>query len=245
MKFLVLALALLLAVGSQAASMKQKRSADPTILQLLRDFVDTFVKHRIQGIKQIEDTFKDDSDGVSVADKLNKTFADFKAWQAKVSPHTDEAFKKAEDFLNPVIEKASAEINSFKTKMEPHRAKLHGVLEKHFEQYKSDLAPIYESYATACKANMEDMKTTLAAKQEEMMKKVSANLEETKSALEPIMSIIQTELTEDIKNFKEQMKTAAQDYIQDMKDAFTNSQGAVDPEAAKKWLASSCLALTS
>ncbi|XP_034024651.1 apolipoprotein A-I-like [Thalassophryne amazonica] len=235
MKFLALALALLLAVGSQAASMKQKRSADPNLQQLLQDlqtFADSFMKHRIQGIQQIEDTFKDNTAGDNVADNLKVAYAN-------LLPFSNVALNSC---LKPMAESADNAIEKLKAKLEANVTKLIDVLEKHFQEYETGFGPIYQGYATACKTSIEQAKTQLAPKQEEMMKKVSENLKETKAAL---IAIFQIDVTEEKQTYQTSMDTAANNCVQKFKEAVGFPTDDADPEAAKKWLVSTCMALTS
>jgi len=202
MKFVALALTLLLAVGSHAASLQADA---PTPLDQMRSGA-------IASLRQLLDATKKSLDHVDdpgfteqrdqIKQHIDSTMEKILALQQTVAPYTDSLYAQVESC-----------ITDLRTRMEPHTAKLGEVLKKHMEDYRTKFNEITSEH----RAEVEELKNKMAPKTQELSTLIETNLEETKSALLPILNILSEKINEGMTSAKE----AIEPYIQEYKDQFS------------------------
>lgn len=228
MKFLALALTLLLAVGSRAASVQ---SDGPSQMEHVRSAVMLYLTQ-----------VKDSASGL--LDRLDNTaFAEYKV---KMSESLDNLYNYAQvssqtatDTLTPyaaqlldatkdVREKVMADVEELRTELEPKRDELNAVLNKHVEEYRAKLEPIFQEYMSSSKDQVEGLKNKLQPVLDELRGKVEVNVDETKSKIEPIVELFRAKLT----NRLNDVKTAAAPYAEEYKEQLTVALNKLSAEVA-------------
>merc|ERR1719357_2011817 len=192
MKFVALALALLLAVGTQGASLQADAPSQLAHVWAAMDVYLTQVKDSAKrALDQLDDTeyrhLKDQLSG-----RLDEMHAQIKALQASVSPVTDHVVTTMADATAGFRAAVEADFQALQTQLEPKRAALREVIERHLEQYRAQLEPIVA----------------------DLRSKMAVNIEETKAAMMPIVEAVRTKVSERL----EELKNLAQPYVNEYKE---------------------------
>merc|ERR1711980_55218 len=210
MKFVALALALLLAVGSHAASLQADAPSD---LQHARALLDMFLTQMRdsanKALDQLDNTEYSEYKA-TVSQRLDNMHNQIKAFQASVSPLTDSFYSTASEFRTSIMN----DIQSLNLQTEAERQKLRDVINKHIEEYRATVETPFNEFVEKAKQEAEAMKTKLQPVVEDLQQKVSTNVEETKNALMPIVESVRVKLGERV----EALKGAAAPYIEEYKD---------------------------
>uniref|UniRef100_A0AAQ6INK6 Apolipoprotein A-Ib n=1 Tax=Anabas testudineus TaxID=64144 RepID=A0AAQ6INK6_ANATE len=215
MKFVALALALLLAVGSQAASLQADA---PSQLAHFRAAADVY-------LDQVKETAKralshlDDAEYGELKNRLNQRLDDaqaqIKALRNRVSPITDSVVSTIADATADFRASVASDLETLKTELEPKRAKLREVIEQHIEEYRAHLQPIINEYYTKHTAEMDALKAKLEPALEELR---------TKAALMPILEAVRTKATHRLENLKEMVTPYVEEYKEQAKQAYSQAQ---------------------
>merc|ERR1712180_319556 len=222
MKFVALALALLLAVGSQGASLQ---SDAPSQLAHARAALDVYLTQVKESAKralgQLDDTeYKEFKEQVS--QRLEDMHTQIKTLQASVSPVTDGIVKTISDATAGFRASVEADLETLKTELEPKRVALKEVLDKHIQEYSAVLEPIIAEHYAKHTADMEALKTKLEPVVEAVRTKISERLEELKNMAKPYVDEYKDQLkqayeqaqgvkTEDLTALKEKIAPLAED----------------------------------
>ncbi|KAG8002195.1 Apolipoprotein A-I [Nibea albiflora] len=224
MKFVALALALLLAVGSHAASVQ---ADPPTQLAHARAAVDLYVNQvkesATRALAQLDDTeYKE------IKDHLVKQIEDFhtqmKSLQTSVSPFTDSVYSSISDATADLRTSLMADIDQLKADIEPRRAALRDVIDKHLDEYKTLLEPIIKEYYAKHTVEMANLKEKLDPVLESLQAKVAVNVEETKTALMPIVETVRAKLSERLEALKKMASPYVEEYKELLKNVYTQAQ---------------------
>uniref|UniRef100_A0A672IQF4 Apolipoprotein A-Ib n=1 Tax=Salarias fasciatus TaxID=181472 RepID=A0A672IQF4_SALFA len=176
MKFVALALALFLAVGSQAASLQADA---PSQLDHFRAVADVYAEQVREGAKRalekLEGTQYSELKPI-ISQRIDDFHSQLKAAQQSIAPMTDNFVKTIADATVDVRASVQAEFDTLKAEIEAKRDQLRPILEKHFDEYRVELEPILKEYVDKHNADIETCAT-----------KVETNLEETKTAIQPIV----------------------------------------------------------
>ncbi|KAL3057083.1 hypothetical protein OYC64_007548 [Pagothenia borchgrevinki] len=214
MKFFALALALVLAVGSHAASMQADA---PSQLQHIRAAMDMYLVQ----VKDSANKALDQLDGtdysdlkVGMSERLEAVFTQIKTVQAAVGPVTDGVLSTICDTTADLRASIMADIDSLKVDLEPKRLALKEVIDRHIADYRTRMQPIIEEYAAKHTVEMESLKAKMEPIVAEMQTKIASNIEETKTAMMPIVDAVRAKLSERL----EELKTLATPYVEEYKD---------------------------
>ncbi|WP_289449418.1 hypothetical protein, partial [Klebsiella pneumoniae] len=136
MKFVALALALLLAVGSQAASLQADAPSQLAHLRAALDVYLTQVKDSAnRALDQLDDTeYKELK--ASLSQRLETMHTQIKALQGSVSPVTDNIVATISDATADFRTSVMNDIDALKADLEPKRIALRDVINKHIEEYR-------------------------------------------------------------------------------------------------------------
>nr|AIL82447.1 apolipoprotein A-1 [Channa striata] len=221
MKFVALAVALLLAVGCQAASLQADA---PSQLAHIKAAIDVYAN-------QVKDSFKnalnslDDTEHQELKQRLSQRVDEFhaqlKALQGSVSPITDSVVSTLADATADFRASLTKDIETLKADLEPKRAKLREVINEHLQEYRIQLEPIVKKYYDKHTADMEALKVRLEPVVEELRAKVATNVEETKAALMPILEAIRTKVHARLENLKELVSPYVEEYKDQLKQAYS------------------------
>ncbi|XP_017286149.1 apolipoprotein A-Ib [Kryptolebias marmoratus] len=224
MKFVALALALLLAVGSQAASLQADA---PSQLDQIRSAVDVYLtqarESAIKALDQLDGTEYESMKG-TVAQRLNDMHTQLKQLQSQVSPMTDSVVSSISDATAEVRASIVSDIEALKTELEPMRAKLREVVNKHLEEYRTHMEPVLKEYQAKHNEEMEALKTKMEPIMAELRQKIATNVEETKEALVPIVEAVRTKLTQRLESLKEMAAPFVEEYKEYLKKSYDNAQ---------------------
>ncbi|KAK5599405.1 hypothetical protein CRENBAI_021751 [Crenichthys baileyi] len=225
MKFVALALAVLLAVGCQAASLQADA---PSQLAHIRSAVDVYLTQAKEGaikaLDQLDDTPYQELKA-TLAQRLEDMHNNIKQLQAQVSPMTDSLVTTISDATAEFRASVMADIDALKVELEPKRAKLREVLEKHMEEYRTLLEPMLKEYSAKHSAEMEALRAKMEPVVAELRQKVATNVEETKAALMPIVESVRSKLVERLENLKQVATPYVEEYKEHLKKYYSQTQG--------------------
>merc|ERR1711976_676756 len=214
MKFAALALALLLAVGSHAASLQADAPSD---LQHARALLDMFLTQMRdsanKALDQLDNTEYSEYKA-TVSQRLDNMHNQIKAFPASESPLTDSFYSTVSEATSEFRTSIMNDIQSLNLQTEAERQKLRDVINKHIEEYRATVETPFNEFVEKAKQEAEAMKTKLQPVVEDLQQKVSTNVEETKNALMPIVESVRVKLGERV----EALKGAAAPYIEEYKD---------------------------
>ncbi|KAK1899679.1 Apolipoprotein A-I [Dissostichus eleginoides] len=227
MKFVALALALVLAVGSHAASMQADA---PSQLQHIRAAMDMYlvqVKDSAnKALDQLDETeYKDLKVGMS--QRLEDVFTQIKTLQAAVGPVTDGVVGTVSDATSSIRASIMADIDSLKIDLEPKRVALKEVIDRHIADYQTRMEPIIQEYAAKHTAEMESLKARMEPIVEDLRTKIASNVEETKTAMMPIVEAVRAKLSERL----EELKTMATPYVEEYKDQISKAYAQIQSQS--------------
>ncbi|XP_033953981.1 apolipoprotein A-I-like [Pseudochaenichthys georgianus] len=224
MKFVALALALVLAVGSHAASMQADA---PSQLAHIRTVMDLY-------LVQVKDSAKkalDQLDGtdysdlkVGISQRLEDVFTQIKTLQASVGPVTDGVVGTLSETTSGIRASIMADIDSLKKELEPKRVALQEVIDRHIADYKTRMEPIIHEYAAKHTSELESLKVKMEPIVEEMRVKIALNVEETKAAMMPMVDAVRTKLFERLEVLKTQVTPFVEEYKEYIKNLYASSQ---------------------
>jgi len=237
MKFVALALALLMAVGSHAAVAEA-----PNHLQHARTLMDMYMTqvkdsaHKV--LDQLDQTEYRDLKA-SLSQRLDDTYAQIKALQTSVAPISDSIVSTIADATAEFRASVDADMAALKVELEPKRVELKRVITEHIEEYRRQLEPIIKDYHTKHSADMEALKIRLEPVVESMKTKVAANVEETKTALMPILESVRAKLSERLENLKDMATPYVEEYKDQMQQAMSKARSvqAEDVDALRQKIA--------
>lgn len=217
MKFVALALTVLLAAGSQARFLQADAPAPPSQLEHVRAAVGMY-------LQQVKDTAQkalehlDETEYKDYKPKLSQSLDSIQGYiqsaSAALSPYTDAVSSQFMELTKDMRDKIQADVDQLKKDLEPKQAELKEVVQKHLDEYREKLEPLVKEYTEKHKKEMEELKTKLEPVVEDLRAKIQTNVEETKSKLVPIVEAIRAKLTERL----EEMRTLAEPYVQEYKE---------------------------
>ncbi|XP_023817224.1 apolipoprotein A-I isoform X2 [Oryzias latipes] len=222
MKFL--ALALLLVVGSQAASLQADA---PSQLAQIRSAADVYMTQVKQGLikalDQLDDTPYQELK-TTLTQRVEDLHTNIKALQAQVSPMTDSVVTTISDATAEFRNSISQDIEALRADLAPKREKLREVLEKHMEEYRVQLEPIVKEYQARHTAEMEALRVKMEPVVAELRQKMAANVEETKAALMPIVESVRAKLVERLEQLRQLAVPYVEEYKEQMKNFYSQAQ---------------------
>ncbi|KAM6969764.1 apolipoprotein A-Ia [Aplochiton taeniatus] len=219
MKFVALALTLLLAVGSQAKALQndapsQLEHIKAAALMYLTQVKDTAQKtlDHLEGTEYAE--YK-----VKLSESLDKLHEYAQTASQTLTPYGEAFTGQFLEATKQVRENVMADVEELRTQLEPKREELHKVLQKHMDEYRAKLEPIFQEYMTKNKQEVETLRAKLQPLMEEMRTKVEANVEETKTKLMPMIEVVRTKMTGRL----EELRTMAAPYAEEYKEHLTKA----------------------
>ncbi|CAK6974944.1 apolipoprotein A-I-like [Scomber scombrus] len=225
MKFVALALALLLAVSCQGASLQADAPSQLAHVRAAMDVYLTQVKDSAKrALDQLDDAeYKELKDQVS--QRLEDMHTQIKALQVSVAPVTDSVVKTIADATAGLRASLEADFETLKAELEPKRAALREVIERHVQDYQTQLEPVITEYYAKHTAEMDALRTRMEPIVEELRAKVATNLEETKAAALPIVEALRTKISERLEELKGMAKPYVDEYKDQMKQAYDQARG--------------------
>lgn len=199
MKFAALALALLLAVGSQAAVLQADA---PSAL----DHYSTMLHVGVNRLKS----------SLSALDNTEYSYVKETLQQAlqvvddAVTNHKDEAIAFIQTMKETASETLGFDYASVKTELTPMFQELR--IREHIRQYIEKLVPIVTEFVDQYRIATETARSTVDSRVAELKQIYEANLEDTQSKLVPIRAVVQRELGNVFSKVKEMVEGYAQEY---------------------------------
>ncbi|XP_077467996.1 apolipoprotein A-I-like [Stigmatopora argus] len=221
MKFVALALALLLAVGSQAASLQSDPVAQLAHARAAADIFLTQVKEgAIRTLSSLDDTEYKASKDLLVL-HLNEFHEQLKVLQGSVSPYTDGVVSTVGDLTKEFRANVDTDIAALKSELEPLRANLRKVVLEHLEEYRALLEPVITEFHEAHMVAMKGKVQPLVA---DLQIKINENVEETKNALIPIVEAVQKKVAARVEDLRSSIKPYVDDYKDQMAKAVEHAK---------------------
>ncbi|KAM9853525.1 apolipoprotein A-I-like [Aulostomus maculatus] len=234
MKFVSLALCLLLAVGSYADV--------PSQLEQIRSVMDVFLTQVKDGVKQALDQV-DEAEyqdfKVQMMQRLDDAHIQIKTVQSSVSPVVDGIAKTFSEAFEPVYQSISTDVESLKTSLEPQRTALKQVLDKHIEEYRLTMMPVLNEYKAQNAKIMSEMMSKFQAMIETLKGQMAVNIEETKDAMMPIVDAVRGKISKRVTELKDLIKPYVDEYKDQMQRAIDQAKSVTgeDMEALRAKIA--------
>ncbi|XP_035536036.1 LOW QUALITY PROTEIN: apolipoprotein A-I-like [Morone saxatilis] len=224
MKFAALALALLLAVGSHAASLQADAPSQLAHVRAAMDVYLTQVKDSAnKALDQLDDTeYKELK--ATLSQRLEDMYNQVKTLQGAVSPMTDSVVSTISDATAEFRASVLADIEALKADLAPKQVQLKEVIDKHISEYRTLMDPILTEYYAKHTADMEALKLKMEPIVEELRTKISTNVEETKTALMPIVESVRDKLQERLESLKAMASPYVEEYKEQLKQAYNQAQ---------------------
>ncbi|XP_068441622.1 apolipoprotein A-I-like [Clinocottus analis] len=235
MKFVALALALFLAVGSNAASLQADAPSQLAHARAAMDVYLTQVKDSAnKALDQLDDTeYKELK--MRLSQRIEDMYTQIKTLQGVVSPVTDSVVSTIADATAEFRTTVMTDIDNLKAQLEPKRVALKEVVDRHIEEYRKTLDPLITEYSAKHAADMEALRIKMEPIVEDLRSKVATNVEETKTALMPIVDAVRAKLSEHLEQLKTMVSPYVEEYKDQMKQAYDQAQGvSADDLAALK-----------
>uniref|UniRef100_UPI0037E99A96 apolipoprotein A-I-like n=1 Tax=Semicossyphus pulcher TaxID=241346 RepID=UPI0037E99A96 len=225
MKFVTLALALLLAVGSQAASLQADA---PSNLAYIRSAMDVYINQIKESTLRALDQVDDADLKARLVQHVNNAHTQLKSLQQNVSPMTDTVVETVMSSTAELRASMERDIEALKVETDPLFQNLNTILTKHIDEYKEAFTPIMEEYQRKHTEEAESLKTRL----EPVFQRMQVNLEETKTALIPLVEAVRTK----VNGLVEGMRSLTLPYIQEYRDQLRTSlaEANANPEEMAK-----------
>ncbi|XP_030008178.1 apolipoprotein A-I-like [Sphaeramia orbicularis] len=223
MKFVALALALLLAVGSQAASLQ----SDPLVaLQNARAVAQVHINNAKEGIHRVIGHL----DGTEYADikatltaAVDNMFNNLQSFQQSAAPMTDSVVSTIADATAEMRAGIEKDIEDLKETIQANR--LREILESHINDYQTMLMPLMQELQARRQAEMEAMSDKIQEARNSLREKFNTNLEETKNALLPVIDQLKEKLGKHVEMVKTQAGPYVNEYAEQMQAAVNQARG--------------------
>ncbi|KAK0136591.1 Apolipoprotein A-I [Merluccius polli] len=214
MKFVALALTLLLALGCQT------QDVPPNQLDQIRDTALLYLNQ----VKESAQKTLDHLDGTEYAEykvKLSQSLDQLNAYAQTLTPYGEAFSTQFVDATNVMRDRALRDMDDLRLKLEPRRQELHKILQQQAEEYRAKLEPIFKEYVDQNQERMDNLKARLQPIMDEMRTKMEANVEETKTKVMPMVEDVRSKLTERL----EQLRTMAGPYVDEYQESLTKAVG--------------------
>ncbi|ROL40687.1 Apolipoprotein A-I [Anabarilius grahami] len=229
MKFVALALTLLLAVGSQARFLQADAPSQLEHYKSAALVYLTQVKEQAQKALDNLDGTDYEQYKVQLSESLTKLQEYAQTTSQTLTPYTETFSNQFLENTKQLSERVMTDIEDIRSKLEPHRAELYQVLQKHFDEYREKLEPLYQEYATLNRENAEQMRAKLQPLLDEMRQMFDTNVEETKSKLVPMIEAVRTKLTERLEELRTMAAPYAEEYKEQLVKAVEDAREKITP----------------
>ncbi|KAM9812326.1 apolipoprotein A-Ib [Syngnathus typhle] len=224
MKFVALAITLLLAVGCQAASLQADA---PSSLAHARAVVDVYLTQMKESVKNalghLDDTeYKEFKDVISL--RLDDLHLQLKTVQESVAPVTDGVVATLSDVTQTFRDNVKKDVDALEVQLAPYKTKLNEVVNKHIEEYRALLEPVITEYQAQHDAQMNVLKAKLEPIVEDLRNKISVNVEETKTALVPIIEAVRTKVDARLVELREMIGPYVGEYKDQIGKAYAHAR---------------------
>ncbi|KTF93466.1 hypothetical protein cypCar_00035744 [Cyprinus carpio] len=229
MKFVALALTILLAVGSQAHFLQADAPSQLEHYKAAALVYLTQVKEQAQKALDNLDGTDYEQYKVQLSESLTKLQDYAQSTSQTLTPYAETISNQFLENTNQLRERVMTDVEGLRSKMEPHRAELYGVLQKHFDEYREKLEPFLQEYANLNRENADQLRAKLQPLLEEMRQNFETNLEETKSKLVPMVEAVRTKLTASLEDLKTMAAPYAEEYKEQLMKAVEEAREKLAP----------------
>ncbi|XP_036412541.1 apolipoprotein A-Ib isoform X2 [Colossoma macropomum] len=222
MKFVALALAILLAAGCQARSMQADA---PTQYEQIRSAVVTYLG-QVKETAQKAINRLDDAEYKELKDRLTLSLTRIEKYLESAS----ESLRPVRETIGPQVieafaalrEKVEKDVEDLRTELAPKREALREVVKKHIDQYREKLEPLLKEYAEKHHEQMEYFRSKFEPVLKELRELIKTNVEETKSKLTPIVEVLVKKGHERLEELKHAIEPYIQEYREQAGSTFTS-----------------------
>jgi len=213
MRFVVLALAVVLAIGADAASIDPYREQ---------------VQARLATVKQSLDRILDKFEGTELApykapikEKLEAVQTYLQMAQQSVAPKTDAMYTQILDATKDVRESVSADMTQLQSSLDPKILALRTGLEEHIKEYMATVKDVMTTQMTKQQALMAEMQPQWGPVLEKLRADIATNWEETRERLRPIND----DIASFVSKYAQMAHGMVAPYYQEFRDQATASVG--------------------
>jgi len=206
MRFVVLALAVVLAIGADAASLDAARDT---------------VRQRLTSAKASLDRILDQFDGTDMAEykaplkeKLAAVESYLQVAQESMAPRSDAMFAQVMDSTKDFRDSVSADVTSLQAQLDPKVAALRGVVEQHIKEYVATVKDVLSMQMTKQSELMTEMQPKWGPVLTKLRGDIATNWEETRDKLRQINDNI----AEYVSKYAQMAQTIATPYVQEFRD---------------------------
>uniref|UniRef100_A0A4W5M7N5 Apolipoprotein A-Ib n=1 Tax=Hucho hucho TaxID=62062 RepID=A0A4W5M7N5_9TELE len=228
MKFLALALTILLAAATQAVPMQADA---PFQLEHVKEAMMEYMA-QVKETAQRSIDLLDDTEYKAYKMQLSQSLDNLQQYAQTASqslvPYSEVFTVQVIYTTNAVRTEIMKDVEELRSQLEPMRAELKEVLDKHMDEYRKKLEPLIKDILKQRRTEMEAFRVKMEPVVEEMRAKVSANVEETKAKLMPIVETVRAKLTERL----EKLRTLAVPYAEEYKEQMFKAVGEVREKVA-------------
>ncbi|CAM4540602.1 unnamed protein product [Leuciscus chuanchicus] len=229
MKFLALALTLLLALGSQARFLQADAPSQLEHFKSAALVYLTQVKEQTQKALDNLDGTEYEQYKLQLSESLTKLQEYAQTTSLTLTPYADAFSKQFLENTKQLQERIMTDLEDIKSKLEPHRAELYQVVQKHFDEYRDKLEPLYQEYATLNRENAEQMRAKLQPLLDDLRQMFETNFEDTKSKLVPMVEVVRTKLTERLEDLRSMAAPYAEEYKEQLVKAVEEAREKITP----------------
>ncbi|KAF5896576.1 apolipoprotein A-I, partial [Clarias magur] len=227
MKFVALALTLLLALGCHARTLQ----ADALT--------------QLEHYKAVAMVYLDQVKDQAFKALENLEGNEYQQYKLKLTESLDNLQKYTDsDALKPIAAQLTQgtqlarefilkELDDLHKRVEPHRAELRQSIQKHLDQYRDRLIPIFQDYMADNQKELDGLRQKLQPALEDLKAKLETNFEETKTKLSPIVETVRGKLTERLQDLKDLASPVAEEYKEHMLKAVEDVKSQLAPHTTQ------------
>ncbi|XP_026886453.1 apolipoprotein A-Ib [Electrophorus electricus] len=212
MRFVAIALAILLAAGCQTHSIQADA---PSQYEHIRSGVVTFMNQIKENSKQAIDKL-DDGEFKDLKVQLHKGLDMVENMLTSASeslkPIRDGIGPTVVDTVHEVYDNVKKDVEELRTDLKPKCTELRTVIKKHLDQYREKLEPVITEYLEKKREQLKEFSEKMEPVAKEMKVLFVTNLEETKSKLTPIVETIRDKVTARVQVWQAVIKPYIDDY---------------------------------
>ncbi|KAK3513550.1 hypothetical protein QTP70_016485, partial [Hemibagrus guttatus] len=221
MKFVALALAVLLAAGCQARFLQADA---PSQYEHIRAAVVTYLGQVKETAQKAIDHL-DDAEFKDYKARLNQGLANIenvlKSASESLAPIREGLGPQIVEGLSGVRERVSHDLEELRKELEPKREELRQVVKKHLDEYRAKLEPVLKEYSEKNRKQVDEFRAKFEPVIKDLQEKIKVNVEETKSKLTPIVETLRNKLTKGLEELKLTFGPHAQEYREQIEGIFT------------------------
>ncbi|XP_007239479.3 apolipoprotein A-Ib [Astyanax mexicanus] len=237
MRFVALALTILLAAGCQARYMQADA---PTDYEQIRSAVVTYLGQVKETAQKAIDRL-DDGDYKEVKERLTLSLQRIQGYleaaSTSLAPVRETIGPQVVEGVIALRAKVEKDVEDLRKELEPKREELRQVVKKHLDEYREKLEPLIKEFTEKHREQMEQLRVKMEPVMKDLQERIKTNLEETKSKLTPIVEVLRSKATERVEELRQFVAPYVQEYRDHAQSVFGQLQSKYESGELQKKLA--------